>query len=130
MAQRKYAALADFRYELRCFQHFSEAAAREVGLTPQQHQALLSIRGASGGTQTIGELSERLLIKPHSATGLANRLLANGLLERLESGDDRRVVRVTLTPSAEELLASLSRAHQAELKRIKPLLDGLIERIG
>ena len=40
-----YAALARFRYELRKFQAFSKAAADQAGLTPQQHQALLTIRG-------------------------------------------------------------------------------------
>ena len=40
-----YEALARFRYELRKFQAFSKTAAIKTGLTPQQHQALLTIRG-------------------------------------------------------------------------------------
>jgi hypothetical protein len=40
-----YRALADFRYEIQRFLNFSEHAAREAGLEPHQHQALLAIKG-------------------------------------------------------------------------------------
>ena len=38
--------LAEFRFELRRFLHFSECAALEAGLQPQQHQLLLQVAGA------------------------------------------------------------------------------------
>ena len=123
-----YAALADFRYELRRFQSFSEQAARKAGIAPRQHQALLSIRGAPGGTQTVGDLARRLLIRPHSASGLVSRLEEQGLLERVE-GSDRRLVTLRLTGKAEDLLAGLASAHLAELKRMRPLLKGLFDLI-
>jgi DNA-binding MarR family transcriptional regulator len=120
-----YAALADFRYELRRFLFFSEQAARKAGISPQQHQALLSIRGAPGGTQTVGDLARRLLIRPHSASGLVSRLEEQGLLERVEA-PDRRLAALRLTEKAEDLLAALAHAHLAELKRMRPLLRGLV----
>lgn len=123
-----YAALADLRYELRCFHHFSEQAARRAGLAPRQHQALLSIRGAEGAAQTVGNLARRLLIRPHSASELASRLEDQGLLKRM-AGSDRRFVTLSLTEKAEDLLATLSREHLAELKRIQPLLGTLVERL-
>ena len=43
-----FQALAAFRAGLRRFLRFSEDAAREAGLTPQQHQLLVSIRGHKG----------------------------------------------------------------------------------
>jgi len=63
-----YRLLAEFRYDLRCFLRFSEEAARKAGLTPQRYQALLSIKGSPAEAQTIGELADRLLIEPHSAS--------------------------------------------------------------
>jgi len=42
--------LAEFRFELRRFLQFSESAALEVGLQPQQHQLLLQVAGAPEGT--------------------------------------------------------------------------------
>ncbi len=63
-----YETLAAFRYALRHFLHFSEEAAGKVGLTPQQHQALLAIKGYPGrDCVTIGELAERLRIAPSSS---------------------------------------------------------------
>ncbi len=43
-SQEDYETLAAFRYELRRFLHFSEQVAKSVGLTPQQHQALLALK--------------------------------------------------------------------------------------
>ncbi len=66
---------------IRRFMAFSETQAGGVGLTPQQHQALLAIRAAPGGMATIGFVAERLVLKPHSATGLVDRLEALGLAD-------------------------------------------------
>lgn len=127
---RDYAMLADFRHELRQFQAFSEAAASARGLTPQQHQALLAIRGAEPGSVTIGLLARRLMLKPHSASGLVDRLETLGLLERSSSAEDRRQQILVITARGEDLLARLSLAHREELVRIRPALAALLERLG
>lgn len=123
-----YRHLAEFRYLLRHFLSFSEEAARAAGLAPQQHQALLAIRGF-GGKLTVGELAERLAIKPHSAVGLTDRLAEAGLVVR-QAGKDRRQVVLGLTRMAEGKLAKLSRAHRQELKRLAPLLETLLNELG
>src|SRR5690606_25499264 len=93
-----YRVLADFRFTLRRFLSFSERAARECGLTPQQYQALLAIEGAADGdAMTIGELAGQLLIAHQSAVGLVNRLEGLGLVHRAACADDRRRVRLSLT---------------------------------
>lgn len=122
-----YAMLATFRYELRRFLHFSERAAEDAGVTAQQHQALLAIRAASGAAMAVGALAERLLLRPHSTTGLIDRLQKLDLVERFQADGDRRQVLVRLTPMGETLLATLSEAHRAELRRLTPLLAGLTE---
>ena len=122
-----YAMLATFRYELRRFLHFSERAAEDAGVTAQQHQALLAIRAASGAAMAVGALAERLLLRPHSTTGLIDRLQKLDLVERFQADGDRRQVLVRLTPMGETLLATLSEAHRAELRRLTPLLAGLME---
>lgn len=130
LGDEEYRALAAFRHALRSFLHFSEAAAETLGLTPQQHQALLSIRGAPGGGRlTIGALAEQLLIRPHSAVGLVSRLAAEKLVRREEGSADRRMVHVVLTAKAETLLERLSRAHRDELRRIGPSLRTLLARL-
>jgi DNA-binding MarR family transcriptional regulator len=122
-----YRTLAEFRRALREFTHFSEEAAQDAHLTPQQHQALLAIRAANG--LTVGELAVQLMLKPHSATGLADRLARLGLIERLPSQDDRRRVELVPTIEATTLLRTLSAAHRAELRRLRPLLTELLSKL-
>jgi len=130
MTKQDYEHLAAFRYELRRFLHFSEAAAIEHGLTPQQYQALLAIEGYPGRDRvTVGELAERLQIAAHSAVGLADRLQAADFVERIPSDEDRRSVFVSLTSKGRKKLNALASIHQAELQTFGPLLKGLLDRI-
>lgn len=108
------------------FLAFSEQAAEEVGLPAQQHQALLAVKGFSTPDFTTGELAERLGIKRHSAVALADRLAVHGLITRRQDRDDRRRVLLKLPPKAEWLLADLSRARRAELRRLAPLPTTLL----
>jgi DNA-binding MarR family transcriptional regulator len=118
-----YQALAAFRCQIRRFLHFSEAVARDEGLEPQQHQMLLAIRALDlDGGPTVGDLAGHLLIQHHSAVGLVDRLASRGLVERTRGGEDRRQVRVRLTPEAEDKLRRLSAQHRAELRHSGPLL--------
>lgn len=125
-----YAALSDFRALLRTFLAFSEQRANEVGLSAQQHQALLAIRGAERDKATIGYVADRLILKPHSASELVHRLEKLGLIERKVAEDDRRKTIIVPTSRAEALLAELSLTHREEIHRIKPLLQDLLDRFG
>lgn len=118
-----FAALSSFRHALRRFLQFSADAAASAGLTPQQHQALLAIRGGAGRELLIGALAERLMLRPHSATELVNRMEKLDLVRRTTGATDRRQVAVGLSPKGEQLLNDLSEAHRAELRRLRPLLE-------
>ena len=123
LAPPDYQALAELRYQIRRFLHISEEAARAAGIEPQQHQLLLAIKGLPDGfSATIGEVAERLQIQHHSAVGLVDRLEARGLVRRRRDQADGRQVVLDLTPSAETLLADLSRVHRRELRTIAPAL--------
>jgi DNA-binding MarR family transcriptional regulator len=130
LTKADYETLAEFRYLLRRFLEFSENAAVQTGLTAQQHQALLAIKGyPQRAYVTTGELAERLCIRPHSAVGLVDRLVAKKLVTRSSGQSDKRQVLVTLTPAAEDLLAGLSMMHREEIERLAPLLGSLLGRI-
>ena len=126
--QSDYQRLAEFRYHLRGFLRFSERAASEKGLRPQQHQALLAIKGTPGGRVSIGILAERLGIRHNSAVELIDRLIKNNLVERRHNPKDRREVLIDLTNRAERILAELSLAHRNEIRKLAPLLIGLLAR--
>src|SRR5436305_10497456 len=118
-----YRALGQFRYQIRRFQHFSEAAARAEDLEPRQHQMMLAIRAwENADPPTVGELATHLLLKHHSAVGLVDRLAERGLVERMRSEDDRRQVRVSLTAQGLRKLKRLASVSREELRTSGPLL--------
>ncbi|CAM3670718.1 HTH marR-type domain-containing protein [Bordetella sputigena] len=121
-----FVALAQLRFALRRFMAFSENAAAGCGLTPQQHQALLAIKAAPDETMTVGEVADWLLLRPHSAGELIDRLERMRLVERHPDASDRRKVHIGLTQAAQDKLDALSSAHFEELRAIGPLLRNLL----
>ncbi|MEJ0050072.1 MAG: helix-turn-helix domain-containing protein [Methylovirgula sp.] len=129
-SQEDYEALSDFRYSIRCFLEFSENAARDAGLTPQQQQALLTVKGFPPQTAvTIGDLAERLRIRHNSAVELVDRLVDAGFLVRSPDALDSRRVLLSLSAAANSVLAGLSAVHLDELSRLRPVLKGILRRI-
>lgn len=130
LSKSHYELLAGLRYRLRAFLQFSGEAATAQGLTPQQHQALLAIKGFPGRDHvSIGELAERLHLRHHSAVGLIDRLVARRLVARAPARADRRRVEVRVTARGETLLRKLSAAHLAELRERAPELRRLLALI-
>lgn len=126
-----YQALAAFRAALRQFLRFSEEAASAVGLTAQQHQALLAVRGHAGANlMTVGDLAVALGVRHHSAVGLVNRLVRAEFVERQSSPTDRRNVHLILTRKGTALLERLTAAHREELRRISPHIGSMLTQIG
>ena len=125
-----YETLAGFRYALRRFGRYSEAAAQEAGLTPRQHQALLAIRAGPGGSLLVGELAERLLLRPHSASELVQRMEEQGLIRREAAAADKRQVRLRLHQRGERVLEDLSQSNRAEVLRLRPMLQELLAGLG
>lgn len=119
--------LAQFRYALRQFLRFSENAAREHGVTPQQHQLMLGVAGFTGrGSATVSELAEFLQERPHSVVGLIERAMQHGLVRRAQDKSDRRVVNVTLTASGKRILSRLTALHQGEARRIQEVFGSRV----
>jgi DNA-binding MarR family transcriptional regulator len=123
--------LAEFRYELRRFLHFSERAAVEVGLQPQQHQLLLVVAGApEGETVTIAYAAERLSLRHHSVVELVNRSEREGLLVRTVDTVDKRRAILQATRKGERVLDRLAGDHARELNELAPRLVKALKRIG
>jgi DNA-binding MarR family transcriptional regulator len=126
-----YQAIAAFRAGLRRFLRFSEEAALKAGITPQQHQLLLAIRGFQGPEPpSIGDLAEALQIRHHSAVGLVNRLEDADLVRREGSLVERRKVHVLLTERGEQKLESLTEAHRREYAELASMLRTLLDHLS
>jgi DNA-binding MarR family transcriptional regulator len=127
ISKQEFVKLARFRKAIRSFLRFSESRARQAGLTPQQHQMMLAIKGmADRDWATPGEIAEALQIQAHAAVGLITRAAATGLVERTGHPADRRKVCVVLTERGEALLQELSADHRRELERMAPVLEELL----
>ena len=128
MRDSDYAALAQFRYQIRSFLAFSDVAAAQQGLTPRQHQALLGIKGfVRPGTATVGDVARFLLIRHHSAVELINRLAKLRLVSRVADPQDARRVHLKLSTRGEQKLQALSQKNLEELRRAaSPALNRLL----
>lgn len=123
--------LAEFRFELRCFMHFSETAALGAGLQPQQHQLLLQVAGAPDDTTvTIAYVAERLGLKHNSAVELVDRSEREGLLARTVDTVDKRRAILRLTRKGKLILGRLSDEHARELNELGPRLATTLKNIS
>jgi DNA-binding MarR family transcriptional regulator len=134
---------------------------RTIGLLErvmQPHFARFGITGAQWGVLRnlhraeseghpalrLTDLSERLLIRPPSVTGVVDRLERAGLVSRGDSPTDLRAKQVALTPrgrhlvervlavhgaQVEAVMSALTSAEQGELQRLLGRLEGHLESL-
>ena len=123
-----YETLAQFRYELRRFLAFSEIEANRSGLTAQQYQALMAIRGFSiGESVSIGDLARYMLIRHHTAVELVDRMVKLRIIRRSIDPSDRRRVLPELTAVGERRLRRLYQIHLHELRTMGPTLAKMLK---
>jgi len=119
LTKHDFEALARFRFGIRRYLRFSEETVRGQGLTPQQYQLLLALKGfPEREWATVRELAERLQLRHHSVVELVNRAQKQGLVQRAAHPGDARAVRVLLTEDGDQILARLSALHRDELRRM------------
>jgi len=125
-----YRALAEFRYQIRRFLHFSDQAVQAAGLERGQYQLMLLIKGIPDGVRPrIRDLANRMQVQHHSAVELINRLEAGGYVRRERGQYDRREVLLDLTPKGEKVLEELALHHHEELQDSAPRLVAALRRV-
>ena len=123
LTKQEFEALARFRFGIRRYLRFSEVTVRRHGLTPQQYQLLLALKGFPDREwATIRELAERLQLRHHSVVELVDRAQGQDLVTRAANPDDARSVRILLTAQGEQVLGRLSALHREELRRLDAAL--------
>jgi DNA-binding MarR family transcriptional regulator len=116
MSEEQYRDLAAFRKSLRLYQRTLERVARQVGVTPAQHQLLVAVRGAPEGfAPSVSWLADELQLEAHSVTGLVGRAEGAGLVTTQATGEDGRVRTVHITPAGQKSLTDMLEGHNAEL---------------
>jgi DNA-binding MarR family transcriptional regulator len=126
LSQEDFTRLLELRTDLRRFLRWSEHQAKAAGLTPAKHQLLLAVRGhPNPAGPSVGEIADYLVLRHHSAVGLIDRAVADGLVQRVADPHSKSVVRITLTPAGFEKLDRLSEAHLEELAHLAPTMRAL-----
>jgi DNA-binding MarR family transcriptional regulator len=77
-------------------------------LTPQQYNALRLLKAEHPGTLPTLALADRLVSRAPDITRLLDKLEARGLIGRERLADNRRVVRVAITPGGMKLLKEIA----------------------
>ncbi len=95
---------------------FSRQLAR-FGLTIPQFVALNVLEEKEGETR-MGPLADATMQSAASMTGIVDRLLERGLVERERRPDDRRSVVVHLTDRGRQLLAEARQDRQQQVRRL------------
>lgn len=119
LTRQDYHSMACLRYALRKFLRFSkDFVNKKAKLTPEQYEALLVLKAFSTDEGlTVGQLSERVQVKHHSAVSLTDKLAARKLATKRRGQPDRRYVYVKLTPKGIKLVATLAAAHRQEIRK-------------
>src|SRR6476469_4678792 len=95
LGKQDFEALARFRFGIRRYLRFSEETVRAEGLTPQQYQLLLALKGFPGREwASVRELAEQLQLRHHSVVELINRAQGQDLVDRGDHPHDGRAIRV------------------------------------
>jgi DNA-binding MarR family transcriptional regulator len=91
----------------------------EIGLTMPQMITLLAIHDR--GSCRMGALADATQQSGGTLTGIVDRLIDDGLVERVRSVNDRRVIEVTLTGQGEARVQQVLVARREDLERILAL---------
>lgn len=126
--RQRYLGLAHFRYALRRFFAASEHISAGGGVTSPQYQAMLAI-GVASAPLTMKDLAEELMLQPHAAVQMVDRLQKLELVERRASPSDGRSVLLSLTEAGEALLETLAGQHLAEMLKQEPRLSEALQRL-
>jgi MarR family 2-MHQ and catechol resistance regulon transcriptional repressor len=101
---------------MRALTRYATAGIEETGLGLSDFGVLeILLHRGPLPVNTIGPLVD---LTPGSISIAVDRLVAKGLVSRVESADDRRVRIVALTPRGKNLIASAFRKHSAQMKKV------------
>lgn len=110
---RVWIAALSFQSEI--YARLNRTLTRECGLTLAKYDFLAQIHGVAGGL-TLGELTRKLKVTGGNVTGLAKRLVADGLVTREASATDRRSFIARITPAGATAFEAARTHHDALLQ--------------
>lgn len=126
---REVGIIRHFRTVVKAIQAHSAWVERQCGVSAAQLWALWEIHAEPG--LRVKDISERLSIKPATASNLLDKIEGKGLIVRDRCGPDQRVVQLFPTDQGAELLANApGPAEGALLNALARMDDGALDELG
>jgi MarR family transcriptional regulator, 2-MHQ and catechol-resistance regulon repressor len=101
---------------MRALTRYAAAGIEDTGLGDSDFGVLeVLLHKGPLPVNTIGPIVD---LTPGSISIAVDRLVAKGLVSRVESAEDRRVRIVALTPRGKDLIASAFRKHAGQMRRV------------
>ncbi|HLY62245.1 MAG TPA: MarR family transcriptional regulator [Terriglobia bacterium] len=101
---------------MRALKRYAAAGIEETGLGDSDFRVLEAL--LHKGPLPVNTIGPIVDLTPGSISIGVDRLVAKGLVSRVESTEDRRVRMVALTPRGKHLIASAFRKHSLQMKRV------------
>jgi len=123
---------------IRAFHGFREERRWKLGEELSFPQVMLLLLIAEKGSVSAGEIARDMYVTQGVITRMADRLLDKGLIERKRDPEDRRVVKLTLTPRGKAMAARVERKRIEDLKAVlrgiphaeREMLIAILRKIG
>ena len=106
-ANNKLKALINIMYTSNWITNHQNNFFKPFGISPQQYNILRILKGAKSSLK-VQTIKERMIDRSPNATRLMDKLCAKGLIERIPSESDRRVVFIEITKKGLDLLESIA----------------------
>jgi MarR family 2-MHQ and catechol resistance regulon transcriptional repressor len=101
---------------MRALSRYAAAGIEETGLGLSDFGVLEAL--LHKGPLPVNTIGPIVDLTPGSISIAVDRLFAKGLVSRVESGEDRRVRIVALTPRGKELIAPAFRKHAGQMRKV------------
>ena len=101
---------------MRALTRYAAAGIEETGLGLSDFGVLEAL--LHKGPLPVNAIGPIVDLTPGSISIAVDRLHAKGLVSRVESGEDRRVRIVALTPSGKDLIVPAFRKHSGQMRRV------------
>ena len=130
-ANNRIKALLNILYTANWISGFQNEFFKSYGISPQQYNILRILKGA-GEPVNLKIIKYRMIERSPNATRLMDKLCAKGLIERIPSDTDRRVVKIAITKKGKALLEAipdnfnhelLKNINEEEAEQLSNLLD-------
>jgi MarR family transcriptional regulator, organic hydroperoxide resistance regulator len=105
--------MQSLRRIFKSIQDYSQEVSNEFGITGPQLWALKTI--SENKKLSLGELSKRMYLHPSTITGVVDRLEKKGYVLRDREQEDRRVIKVQLTPEGKSLVKKTPNPVQGKM---------------